>query len=172
VTGINRLALDVLVEVGTVQHAPKEFWRQLHETAKGMNLSSEHVVHGGSVRTIDEWMVKDDLYPCPCCGWMTLDGQPGTDEFCAVCGWQDDVAQLRFPTMGGGANRLSLVEAQFAYAQSSSSDSVTAGRLRDSEWRLVNPEIDAIEVPEPGKEYGMTYASDPRTYYYWRRSTR
>jgi hypothetical protein len=35
---------------------------------------------------------------------------------------------------------------------------------------MLDDDTDTLERPEPGKEYGMTYASDPRAYYYWRRN--
>ncbi|WP_343076170.1 CPCC family cysteine-rich protein [Natronoglycomyces albus] len=34
---------------------------------------------------------------------------------CLVCWWQDDPVQLRWPTLRGGANKPSLVEAQKNY---------------------------------------------------------
>jgi hypothetical protein len=29
--------------------------------------------------------------------------------------------------------------------------------------------MDKVEVPEPERDYGMTYAKDKTAYYYWRR---
>src|ERR1700676_3036143 len=46
-------------------------------------------------------------HPCPCCGYRVLE-EPGAYEICPICGWEDDVSQLRFATMPGGANRPSL----------------------------------------------------------------
>ncbi|MGX1964083.1 CPCC family cysteine-rich protein [Streptomyces sp. CB02115] len=37
---------------------------------------------------------------------------PGSYKICPVCFWEDDGAQFRWPTMGGGANKVSLIEAQ------------------------------------------------------------
>jgi hypothetical protein len=39
---------------------------------------------------------------------------------------------------------------------------------RDSAWRPLDPARDAIEVSEPGVDYGMTYPHDPTELYYWR----
>ncbi len=39
---------------------------------------------------------------------------------------------------------------------------------RDSAWRPLDPEGDAVEVPEPGVDYGVTYPDDPTELYYWR----
>src|SRR5258706_15383108 len=51
-------------------------------------------------------------FPCPCCGYVSFIGPPGSYEICKICYWEDDIAQLRFPEMAGGPNRVSLVEAQ------------------------------------------------------------
>lgn len=51
-------------------------------------------------------------YPCPCCGYLVFDESPGSHEICPICFWEDDLTQLRFPLMSGGANPVSLIEAQ------------------------------------------------------------
>ena len=52
-------------------------------------------------------------YPCPCCGYYTLDQKPsGTYDTCPVCWWEDDIVQLDDPTYAGGANKPSLNEAR------------------------------------------------------------
>lgn len=56
---------------------------------------------------------KEDRYPCPCCGFLTLtEPPPGTFEVCPVCYWEDDDAQFADPEYSGGANGMSLVEAR------------------------------------------------------------
>ena len=45
--------------------------------------------------------------PCPCCGYLVLP-EAGLYDICPICGWEDDISQLRFATMPGGANRPSL----------------------------------------------------------------
>jgi hypothetical protein len=35
----------------------------------------------------------------------------GSYDICPICGWEDDVSQLRFPRMHG-ANKVSLIEGQ------------------------------------------------------------
>jgi hypothetical protein len=57
-------------------------------------------------------------YPCPCCGYYTF-GAPLDSSFdiCPVCYWEDDGVQLRDPTYAGGANKLSLAQAQLHFAQ-------------------------------------------------------
>jgi hypothetical protein len=98
---------------------------------------------------------------------MVHHDEPGTFEFCPVCGWQDDLSQLRFPTMGGGANAVSLVDAQQRFLARGGVG--PQGRERDQEWRPVDPSKDYIEVSIEGRDYGSTYAWDRTAYYYWRR---
>lgn len=40
---------------------------------------------------------------------------PGSFRICPVCFWEDDDLQFRRPTAAGGANRVSLIEAQRNY---------------------------------------------------------
>jgi hypothetical protein len=56
-------------------------------------------------------MSKTD-YPCVCCGHCTLSDSAGSYQICPVCFWEDDTTQLAFPNLAGGANRVSLIEAQ------------------------------------------------------------
>ncbi|WHY96907.1 CPCC family cysteine-rich protein [Peribacillus simplex] len=52
-------------------------------------------------------------YTCPCCGFKTLDEEP-TDTYaiCKICFWEDDGVQFRDPEYEGGANEVSLWQAQ------------------------------------------------------------
>jgi Cysteine-rich CPCC len=50
-------------------------------------------------------------YACPCCGIFSF-GEAGGYEICDSCGWEDDPAQEANPTMAGGANNHSLIEAK------------------------------------------------------------
>jgi hypothetical protein len=108
-------------------------------------------------------------YPCPCCGYLTYSEPPGSYEICSVCGWEDDLSQLRFATAGGGANDRSLLEAQQVTMASDLSDNIV-GYVRDLEWRPIDVGTDAVEESEPGHDYGSTYAAS-ETYYYWRAAT-
>ena len=55
-------------------------------------------------------------YPCPCCGFLTLEEQPpGTYEICPVCYWEDDGVQFNDPSYSGGANKISLNDAKKNY---------------------------------------------------------
>lgn len=52
-------------------------------------------------------------YPCQCCGFLTLDERPpGTFAICPVCWWEDDDVQGRDHDYAGGANDVSLRQAQ------------------------------------------------------------
>ena len=52
-------------------------------------------------------------HPCPCCGYLTLsDPDPNSYEICPVCLWENDGTQRDDPTFAGGANSVSLEEAQ------------------------------------------------------------
>jgi hypothetical protein len=52
-------------------------------------------------------------YPCPCCGYLTLDeAPPDTYAICKVCFWEDDGVQFRDPDREGGANGVSLNQAR------------------------------------------------------------
>ena len=48
---------------------------------------------------------------CPCCGYKTL-GRRGDYEICPICFWEDDIGQEKDPGSIGGANKVSLREAQ------------------------------------------------------------
>ena len=55
-------------------------------------------------------------YTCPCCGYKTLDEEPtDTYEICKICFWEDDGVQFRDPDYEGGANVVSLRQAQKKY---------------------------------------------------------
>lgn len=108
-------------------------------------------------------------YPCPCCGWVVFEEESGSYDICPVCGWEDDLTQLRFPRMGGA--NIPLLEAQRAWLGESASvdlDPATLGYQREQGWRPLDPSSDDIEDPSPGRDYGSTYEQDRTRYYYWR----
>lgn len=69
------------------------------------------------------------MYPCPCCGFLTV-GQPGAHDICDVCFWQDDPVQSSDPRFAGGANDLSLVEARANFARIGAGDPANLGSVR------------------------------------------
>jgi cysteine-rich CPCC protein len=115
-------------------------------------------------------------WPCPCCGYQVFTEPPGSYETCPVCGWEDDLSQLRFATTGGGANDLSLAGAQRAFARRERQGANDLGRppedpgyTRDPGRHPLAPGSGRVEVPEPGQDHGRSYARDPAAYYYWQR---
>ncbi len=78
--------------------------------------------------------------PCPCCGFLTLEGEYGSYVLCDICDWEDDGAQLANPTSGGGANGKSLVEAQsLAIAAHPLGIELAKGFRRGRHWRPLAP---------------------------------
>jgi hypothetical protein len=56
--------------------------------------------------------IKLDEY-CPCCGYNTFEGEERLQYIiCPICYWEDDPIQFSEPEYEGGANRVSLVQAQ------------------------------------------------------------
>jgi hypothetical protein len=115
-------------------------------------------------------------YPCPCCGYLVFGEPPGSWEICPICFWEDDLSQLRFVDLAGGANRPSLLDAQrnvqaFGCCEQrvmSHVRSATSTDVRDPEWRIAA--ASDVEPRSPGTDYGATYPSDPTALYYWRTS--
>jgi hypothetical protein len=59
-----------------------------------------------------------DKFACPCCGYETLDEEPpGTYDICEICFWEDDGVQYKDPDYRGGANHVSLREAQRNFSE-------------------------------------------------------
>lgn len=119
-----------------------------------------------------------EKYPCACCGYVVFDEPPGSHEICPICFWEDDVSQLRFPRMSGGANRVNLIEAQENYFRDGVSElrfrsnvrAAEASDVREPQWRRIDFRADRIEEPIEGKDYGGSYPEDATEFYYWRQS--
>jgi hypothetical protein len=113
-------------------------------------------------------------YTCPVCGFLTLKEPPGSYETCVVCGWEDDVSQLLFPS-SLGANRVSLQQAQNNFVKIGFSNKNILLRLlkknqnnyeKDPQWRLLRA-ADIKDRPadvDPSK----VYPEDITELYYWR----
>lgn len=119
-----------------------------------------------------------NAFPCPCCGYLVFVEPPGSYDICTICGWEDDIAQLRFPRTTG-ANKVSLIEAQWNFVKDGASDPARpplgqdplATDIRDESWRPIDEARDTFEDPVPGFDYGLTYPADSTTLYYWRRGS-
>jgi hypothetical protein len=89
-------------------------------------------------------------YPCPACGYLVFNEPPGSYAICPICFWEDDMVQLGFPLMGGGANRPSLYEAQQEFIRHGVCELRLGGHVRppassdrrDPQWRPFSPEKD------------------------------
>ncbi len=70
-------------------------------------------------------------YPCPCCGYLTLDQQPpGSFVICPVCWWEDDDVQGRDPEYAGGANAVSLRQARENFRSFGASETRFSSNVR------------------------------------------
>lgn len=92
------------------------------------------------------WSVS--YYACPCCGYKTLDREPpGTYDVCPVCFWEDDRIQYADPDYEGGANVVSLRQAQRSFLEIGVSElrfkenvrTPQSGEERDPSWRPLGP---------------------------------
>ncbi len=112
-----------------------------------------------------------DLYPCPCCGYVVLD-EPGSYDICPICFWEDDIVQLRWPDMAGGANKVSLIEAQKNYIAHGVSELRLLRHVRpprqdekvERGWRTIDVELDVLESSLPGTRAWPDYDR----LYWWR----
>ena len=116
-------------------------------------------------------------FPCPCCGYIVFQQQPGNHEVCPICLWEDDLAQLRFPLMPGSSNKVSLETAQLNFVECGTAErrnatnahESTDGEQREEDWRPLDPQRDNIEEPQRGINYGNSYPlRDTAVLYYWR----
>lgn len=112
----------------------------------------------------------DPRYPCACCGHLTFEEPPGSYEICSVCGWEDDLVQLRWPDWSGGANGPSLVDAQREHAERGASEAVLTDRVPrtaplDPRWRPVDLTTDRFE---PRGLSEAPWPADRTSLYWWR----
>ncbi|HEX2914906.1 MAG TPA: CPCC family cysteine-rich protein [Chloroflexia bacterium] len=62
-------------------------------------------------------------YPCPCCGYKVFDEEPyGSYDICPVCFWECDNVQMDDIDYAGGANHVSLRQAQKNYLEFGASE--------------------------------------------------
>ena len=82
-------------------------------------------------------------YTCPCCGYKTFNQElNGSYDVCPVCFWEDDPIQLADPDYEGGANRVSLRQAQKNFIKFGACEEdmirhvrqATRNELKDIDW--------------------------------------
>jgi Cysteine-rich CPCC len=56
--------------------------------------------------------MKAEKFACACCGYKTFDREDNSWEICPVCYWESDPIQNTDTAYKGGANKISLIEAQ------------------------------------------------------------
>ncbi|MEU8636262.1 CPCC family cysteine-rich protein [Amycolatopsis sp. NPDC048633] len=113
-------------------------------------------------------------YPCPCCGHHTFEKPPGSHDICRVCFWEDDDIQLRWPDRAGGANSLTLVDSQRAYAEMGAMEYRFTGLVRmatpdeplDDGWRPIDLDLDDFESMD--HPHRAPWPADPTVLYWWR----
>ena len=118
--------------------------------------------------------MEPERYPCACCGYLTLGTSPGHYEICPICFWEDDPVQLLDPWCEGGANAVSLVQAQRSYASRGVSEarfkgnvrSVLPTDVRDATWRPV-AEGDRERATTP-ERLNEEKPSGPWRWHYWK----
>lgn len=84
-------------------------------------------------------------YRCPCCGFYTYPQRPtNTFQICPVCYWEDDGVQFLEPDYAGGANTVSLHQAQHSFHTIGASEPVwlpavrppRADELQGIDWEI------------------------------------
>jgi hypothetical protein len=92
-------------------------------------------------------MSHSKKYTCPCCGYKTLEeAPPGTYDICPICFWEDDAVQFDDPDYEGGANKVSLRQAQKSFVEFGACDRSMLAHVRrptkhderDVEWGLLS----------------------------------
>ncbi|MET8796768.1 CPCC family cysteine-rich protein [Nocardia sp. NPDC004568] len=112
-------------------------------------------------------------YPCPCCGHRVFDEAPGSYEICPICFWEDDLIQLRWPTFAGGANSVSLVDAQRNYEDIGACEERLRSFIRlpatdeplDDAWRRIDLTRDNFENWDNKRR--APWPADPTVLYWW-----
>jgi hypothetical protein len=83
-------------------------------------------------------------FACTCCGYKTFDEEPsGSYVICPVCFWEDDPIPLDDPDFAGGANKVSLRQAQRNFEEFGACDRRMISKVRppkeeeqrDADWK-------------------------------------
>ncbi len=95
---------------------------------------------------------------------------------CPLCGWIDDIVQLRFADFArdGLPNNVSLLRAQ-QYVQLGVCNPEAGNAIRslqsdepiDPDWHMIDMQRDTIAEPSKGWDDFSTYPPDTTKLYYW-----
>ncbi|MFW6695881.1 CPCC family cysteine-rich protein [Streptomyces sp. MAR4 CNX-425] len=126
-------------------------------TGCGLAGGSEAVKPLAPRRGLQETAQESDSYPCPCCGHSVLDEVSGSDEICSACFWEDDGSSSAGPPWSGGANKVSVIEAQRNYQDFGACDEHSRRFVRppaeneplDPAWRPIDPTRDPSRTGRP-----------------------
>jgi hypothetical protein len=79
---------------------------------------------------------------CPCCGYNTFNSNERlVYDICPICFWEDDPIQFQNPQAKGGANNVSLIEAQTNFNEFGACEKIMVQNVRKPETNdLLNPE--------------------------------
>jgi hypothetical protein len=108
----------------------------------------------------------------------------GSYDICPICGWEDDPVQLRHPDLAGGANKVSLIEAQRNFMTLGAIEDRYRGSVRtprptdikDLKWRSWNSTQESLSkgVMQTGKDYfdavtpaDEALSEDQNALHYW-----
>jgi Cysteine-rich CPCC len=111
-----------------------------------------------------------NLYTCPCCGYLVHTEPPGSDNICPICFWQDDAIDLWLFEQPNGPNKVSLIQGQKNFATFGVSEvrlreyvrAPLPNEQRDHMWRVIDPKRDFVLKTPP---------QDDTQLYYWRKYT-
>ena len=104
---------------------------------------------------------------------------PGSYDICEICYWEDDIVQLAFPDLAGGANKCSLIDGQHHYAEFGTCERrllphvrpAGTNDIRDASWRPLNVDSDQYLHWESREDHDLwdsvKYVTDI-CLYYWR----
>jgi ribosomal protein L37AE/L43A len=70
-------------------------------------------------------------YTCPCCGYKTHIREDSLWDICEVCFWQNDPPSLDDPYYQGGANAISLIQAQANFIAFGACEECSLNSVRD-----------------------------------------
>ena len=151
-------------------------WRELHDNLAG---GLKEGIQNRMTPANSSGVGMDALgYPCPVRGYLVFDGPPGSYAICPICFWEDDIVQLGFPLMDGGANRLSLHQSQQEFMRTGACEFRLKGHVRpavdsdkrDPAWRLFDPASDPyLRWGSPEDSERWAAAEPGACLYYWRR---